>query len=736
MKHPSFIVLLCALGCFGQVGYASGAAVDGLTSEMLVDPVCLDCSAPRLSWRLADQQCGARQTACQILVGSSADMLAHGKGDLWDSGEVQSDQSVFVSYAGRPLHSRQTVFWKVRIKDQKGEWSPWSSTASWRMGLLDSTDWGTAQWIRIKNDTRTSALMRRPFVRENGAAVDRKTLPSPVLRKEFQIGKPVKQAMAYVCGLGYFELYVNGGKTGDHVLDPVQTTYDKRVCYVGFDITRQLQSGGNAVGLMLGNGFFGQDFAFGTGLVYGPPVAIGLLAVEYTDGTTETITTGPDWKAAMGPVVFDNVYVGETYDARLEIPGWNRPGFDDRAWQSAATVAAPTKKLIAQMVPPIKKIRTVVPVGILPGTNGTWIVDMGQNMTGWLRIRVQGESGRQIHMRFGEVLMPDGNEIDTATTGTHVTGGDQTDIYVCKGGGVEEWEPRFTYHGFRYVQIDGLGQKPQLSDFTGWLVRTAAERIGHFQCSDERINTFYNVSMWTIEDNLQGILTDCPHRERCAWMGDMHAVGEAASYNFDLMRFWRKSSADMETVLGAAAPRKEGGLPSDPRAPCNIAVGKRLCQQARPDWGVATVLVPWFNWLYFGDFETVETAWPMMAGWMDFLAEFAVKDGIIEEGYGDWCPPGSNSEIDTPVALTSTAFYYQSLEAMRRMAAALGKSADAARYAAQATVVKQAFIARFYDSQQHHFGSQTGPAVALHSGLAPDGQEQAVADGLAWLVME
>jgi hypothetical protein len=451
---------------------------------------------------------------------------------------------------------------------------------------------------------------------------------------------------------------------------------------------------------------------------------------------------------------------------------------------------------------------------------------MGENMTGWLQIRVREKRGQKIQMRFAELLMPDGREIDTASTGVFVTGADQTDIYVCQGGGVEEWEPRFTYHGFRYVQILGLSEKPNLEDFTGWLVRTDAERIGSFECSDEIINNFYEVSIRTIEDNLQGVLSDCPHRERCAWMGDMHAVGEAASCNFDLMQFWQKASDDMKTVLGAAAPRPDGGLPRDPRAPCNIAVGKRLCEQARPDWGAATVLVPWFNWLYFGDFKTVETAWPMMSGWMDFLKEFAVKDGIVEEGYGDWCPPGSNSKIDTPVALTSTAFYYQSLAAMRRMAEALGKTDEAAAYAAQAAVVKQAFNARFstvsevpvepvpegtsivilkalygvpsqqadvkdklrslvadgksqfeitnglsgkdpapgkvksleleytingvvkkqtlkehetcylYTKSIGGYGSQTGTALALHSGLVPDGQEQAVADGLAALIME
>ncbi|MCX7011353.1 MAG: family 78 glycoside hydrolase catalytic domain [Candidatus Sumerlaeota bacterium] len=617
-------------------------------------------------------------------------------------------------------------------------------------GPLAADAWEEAQWIGFVDDQRPAELAERPFARGKTPAdlskavqsdrqpkpILRRSFPSPLLRKAFAVEKPVRSAQVSVCGLGLYELFLNGKKVGDRVLDPAQTSYDKRAFYVTHDVAGLLQQGSNVIGLMLGNGFYGQNIALsGGGLAYGEPRATLLLTIEYEDGFQQTIVSDNSWKAAQGPVLFDNIYSGETFDARRERADWSSPGFDDSDWKPVVQMTAPTANLMEQPLEPMRKIRSIKPVAALPAKDGEWILDMGQNMTGWLNIRVHEDSDRQIRMRFAELLMPDGNEIDTASTGVHVTGGDQTDIYVCKGG-VEEWEPRFTYHGFRYVQISGLSKKPELSDFTGWLVRTDVERIGTFECSDALINKFYNVSLWTIEDNLQGILTDCPHRERCAWMGDNEAVGEAASYNFDLRRFWPKISADMETVLGAGPPRKESGLPRDPRAPCNIAVGKRLCNQARPDWGAATVLVPWFDWLYYGDLETVKTAWPMMQGWMAFLEEFAVKDGIITEGYGDWCPPGSNSEMDTPVALTSTALYYQSLEAMVRMATALGKLAEADRYAALAVTVKQAFIKRFYDSTKHDFGSQTGTAMALHLGLVPAGEEPQVAAGLAALIME
>ncbi|MDF7824526.1 family 78 glycoside hydrolase catalytic domain [Pontiellaceae bacterium B12227] len=562
--------------------------------------------------------------------------------------------------------------------------------------LLDN-----AKWIGFTKDTREAGLAKRASLyRNQPKPVQRRTYPAPLLRKEFTVEKPVRAATVIVCGLGLHELVLNGVKVGDRVLDPAQTTYDKRAFYTVHDVTRQLRQGANAIGLMLGNGFYGQNFAFGGGLGYGPPRAQMGLLIQYTDGTTDRVVTDESWRAAQGAVLFDNIYAGETYDARRELSGWSSPGFDAAEWEPVRTLAAPGGQLEEQLMEPMRKIRPVNPVAVFPAGNGEWIVDLGQNITGWLQIRVDEPRGTQIRMRFAELLMPDGKSIDTASTGVHVTSADQMDVYVCKGGGVEEWEPRFTYHGFRYVQIAGLSRKPVAADFTGWLVRTDVARIGRFECSDPLIQKFYEVSMWTIEDNLQGLLSDCPHRERCAWMGDMHAVGEAASCNFDLRKFWRKASADMQTVLGANPPHNEGGLPRDPRAPCNIAVGRRLCQQARPDWGAATVLVPWFSYLYYGDLDLVREAWPMMTGWMAFLEEFAVKDGLIAAGYGDWCPPGSNSQIDTPVALTSTALYYQSLEAMRRMAAALGKPSEASRFAAQAGVVQQAFNARFYKESE------------------------------------
>jgi alpha-L-rhamnosidase len=610
---------------------------------------------------------------------------------------------------------------------------------------IDSSNvWKDAQWIGFTEDQRDPDSIERSSLYINQTEpVQRSTYPSPLLRREFSIAKEVASATATVCGLGLYELHLNGKKVGDRVLDPAPTTYNKRAFYVVHDVTEQLQQGGNAVGLMLGNGFYGQNFAFGGGLGYGAPRAKMVLVIQFRDGTSQRVVTDARWKAHQSPVVFDNLYAGETYDARLELPDWCEPDFNSNDWKPVEMMDAPTDRLEEQELEPMRKIRSLKPVEVLPAENGGWILDLGQNMTGWLQINVNEPRGTAIKMRFAEILMPDQRAIDTASTGVHVTSADQMDIYVCKGGGEEIWEPRFTYHGFRYVEIDGLSKKPELSDFTGWLVRTDLERIGNFQCSDELINTFYEVSMWTIEDNIQGLLSDCPHRERCAWLGDMHAAAETISINFAANNLWRKHTADFRTVLGTAdpVPRHYAANdipPKDSRAPANIACGSRLCGQARPDWGMAMVLVPWFNWLYYGDQATAENAWSMMNDYMDFLQEYEVKEFLVKKefAYGDWCPPGANSAMDTPPELSASALYYRSARTMQQMAKLLGKPADEKHYAQLATKIKTAFNQAFLDRERFHYGSQTATAMALNGGLAPEGREAEVAAALNRLILE
>ncbi len=365
-------------------GVSAGLSVQNLRCEYGANPVGIDAPTPRLSWQLHSQDRGARQTAYRVLVAHSLEALQLGQGDLWDTGKVLSDQSIQLHYGGKPPAARQQCFWKVRAWDKDGHASDWSPVATWEMGLPTAADWADASWIRLKKDTRHSPFTKRIVQTENkekGLSPPREVEAhaSPLFRCEFALKPAVVRARAYVCGLGYNEIYVNGRRAGGAVLDPGQTSYDVRAFYVTHDITKLLRRGTNAVGVMLGNGFFGQDHAFNTSaLGYGQPALIAKIIVDYSDGTTQMIATDDSWKAETGPILYDNVYGGETYDARLERAGWTHPGYDDSAWQSAVRITSPTKKLQAQMIPPIRAVRTFRPRRWFQGRDGNWIFDLGQ----------------------------------------------------------------------------------------------------------------------------------------------------------------------------------------------------------------------------------------------------------------------------------------------------------------------------------------------------------------------
>ncbi|MCX6895815.1 MAG: family 78 glycoside hydrolase catalytic domain [Verrucomicrobia bacterium] len=732
MKKTTLLLLflLAALACPAAV------TVQQLRCEYRENPLGIDVRAPRLSWQLVSSERGQRQTAYRILVASAADLLARGQGDLWDSGKIVSDQSLHVRYAGKPLAARQQCFWKVQTWDKDGKASDWSPVAMWEIGLPDAADWQDANWIRLARDPRQSSLAKRPFQTEHMKQPRLVgSYPSPLFRREFTVKPGVVRARAYVCGVGYAERYLNGQRAGDAVLDPGQTTYDVRALYVTHDLTKSLAPGTNAVGVMLGNGFMGQSLAFGmVSLANGKPALIAKIVVDYADGTTQIVATDESWKVETGPVLFDNVYAGETYDARLERKGWSAAGFAAADWQPAAKAAPVTTNLQAQMIPPIRVIRTLPPQKISAGENGKWIFDLGQNIAGWARIRLKAPAGTQLTLKFAEALMPEGAALDHATTGVIHTGFEQTEIYVCKGGGVETWSPRFTYHGFRYVEVAGLPAKPDAEFLKGVLVRSDVPVRGSFECSDETLNRIYRTSLWTIEDNLHSTSEDCPHREKCGWLGDAHAVGETAILNFDMAQFWTKFVDDIGTTLGRGG-ETYWKTKAAPGIPCNIAVGRRLCQEARPDWAAAYILLPWYLHTYYGDTDVFARHYDHLKRLIEHTATLR-EDGIVVRGYGDWCPPGGNPKMECPPELTSTAFFYGTLRIMENFARQLGKADDAAGFARLADETEVAFNKKFFDDKTHGYGSQTADAVALRFEMSPAGQRAAVAKSLAGEVVE
>ena len=726
-KLSGALLLITQLAVFNC---SAGVRVENLRCEYRENPLGIDDTAPRLCWQLRSDERGQRQTAYRVLVASSADLLKQEKGDLWDSGKINSDQSIQVRYAGKPIVSREQCFWKVQTWDKNGVAGKWSPVAMWEIGLPETNDWSGASWIKLAEDTRHSPITKRP-VQTKGMEHPRmaEAFPSPLFRREFQIKPGVVRARAYVCGVGYNEVYVNGQRCGDAVLDPGQTTYDMRAFYVTHDLTKLLRPRANAVGVMLGNGFFGQNVGFNSaGLCYGQPALIAKIVVDYADSTTEVINTDPTWKADTGPILLDNVYAGETYDARLEKKDWNKPGFDDSKWAAAIPVTSPTEKLQAQMIPPIRAIKTLPVQKIIAGENGKWIFDLGQNIAGWAKIHVNAPAGTKLTMKFAETLLPDGKSLDFGTTGIFATGVEQTEIYVCKGGGVETWSPRFTYHGFRYIEVSGLPKPPDKHFLEGVVVHTDVTPQGSFTCSDELLNRIYGTSMWTIEDNMHSVMEDCPHREKCGWLGDAHATGETTMFNYDMAQFWTKFVDDIGTTLGRGGATY-WGQKATPGIPCNIAVGKRLCQEARPDWGAAYVLLPWYLYNFYGDTEVFTRHYEHLKNWINYVRGLR-EDGIVVRGYGDWCPPGGNTKMECAPPLTSTAFFYGTLNIMENFAKQLGKSDDAAAYAKLAVETKAAFNKKFFDPKTGGYGSQTADAVALRFGIFPDGQGSAVAKSL------
>ncbi len=693
-----FILLVLILSC--EKSQEKRLYLKELSCEYTFNPLGVENEHPSLSWILYSRERNQKQTAYQILVASSPEKLNMNIADLWNSNKVISDQSVHVSYLGKNLISGIRYYWKVRVWDKDNKKSLWSEPASWEMGLLHAEDW-KAKWIGY----------------ESGEA-------APLFRKEIEIIKDIEKATVYISGLGYYELSINGSKVGDHVLDPGQTDYEQRTFYVVYDITRDLLKGLNAVGVMLGNGWYNQYVVnhgrFGwKDVVYGKPKLLAQLHIIYTDGTDELIISDNTWKCSTGPITFNNIYLGEFYDARFEKPGWNKPGYNDDNWSNAKIVDGPGGRMESQKLQAIKKIKTIKPVRFTNPRPGVYVYDMGQNFAGWVKLRMKAGKGSTVQLRFAEAVFEDGM-IDPASTGVYATDVVQTDRYTFKGDGMEEWEPRFTYHGFQYVEMTGFNGIPALDNIEGVVVHTAVEQTGTFECSDTMMNKIHRTAVWTTLDNFHSIITDCPHRERCGWLGDI--LAEMSSYNFNVPLLLIKFVEDIETG-------RKGGPPN------HIAPGRRTGGIASSDWGSTFIQLPYYLYLYYGDISIARGHYEGMTFFMNYLQKIA-KDYIIYEGWGDLFEPGSVRSKRTPSELTSTAFFYYDALLMKEMAKALENQEDAVKYSRLMANIKSNFIKKFYNSEIKTFGSQTGDAISLQFGLVPEEDEPAVAKSLRNDVVE
>ncbi len=672
-----------------------------LKCEYRENPLGVQKNNPKLSWILHSDKRGQKQTAYQILVSSSLEKLNINIGDLWNSNRVTSDQSVHLTYQGKVLESRARYYWKVRVWDKDKMKSDWSEPAFWEMGLLHAEDW-KASWIGF----------------ESGDA-------APLLRKEFEVTKKIQEARVYLCGLGYYELSINGSKISDHVLDPGQTDYEQRVFYVTYDVTSNLKHGANAIGVMLGNGWYNQTVVnhgrYGwKNVIYGQPRLILQLHIMYSDGTENLVTSDNLWKGLPGPVISNNIYAGEQYDARLEQDGWDTPGFNDKSWHQVKAMESPGGRLVSQDIPPIKRMLTIKPVSISEPKPGVYVFNMGQNFAGWAKISLRAEKGTVIKLRFAEWLGKDGM-IDPGSTGVYATDVVQTDQYICKGNGLEEWEPRFSYHGFQYVEVTGFPGTPSLDFLEGIVVHTSLPVAGEFWCSDSMINKLHQTALWTEVSNMHSIPTDCPHRERCGWLGDAFLTSDMTMFNFDAPLFWSKFIQDIETS-------RRGDVPT------NIAPGRRSGGKD-PDWGAAFIQLTWNMYLYYGDSSIINEHYEGMSYFMDYLQKIA-KDFIIYRGIGSLFSPGRLRPFETPKEFTTTVLFYYCADAMSKMAKITGKEAETIKYDSIAIQIKSSFNNKFFDQITKSYGGQEKNTLALAFSLAPVNEESAVAENLYKYIVE
>lgn len=650
---------------------ADPQAPHDLRCEYLVSPRGIDVAQPRFSWVLGMTGRGEAQTAYQILVASRRDSLEKDQGDMWDSGRVSSGEINQIEYRGKPLQSGGAYYWRVRVWGSGGEDSFTSSTAGFEMGLLSRQEW-KGKWI-------------------SGGE----------LRKQFRLPAKVLRARAYVTALGYYQLHVNGRAIGNRVLDPAYTLYPKRVLYATYDVTRALQSGENAIGVMLGGGWATLSRPNSFKGYYPAPALLLQLNIELEGGRHVSISSDETWKAAAGPVVEASVYNGEVYDARHETEGWDRAGFDDSNWDPAHVVAGTQAEISAEMMPPIRVVSEKLPVGFTNPHPGVYVYDMGQNMSGWVRLRVAGPAGTRVQLRFAELVYADGS-----INRDNIRGAKSRDVYILKGSGEETYEPRFTYHGFRYVELTGYPGTPNLDTLRGKVVHTAVETVGAFSASTDMLNQIQKLIYWSQLTNLFSIPTDCDQRdERQGWMGDAQITGEEAIMNFDMAAFYTnfiRDIRDEQSENGAVTdtvPHRYGSRPADPA------------------WGTAYPQLCWYMWKYYGDRRILEQNYEGLKKYIEFLRSRSTGNILSYSYYGDWVPI-----VHTDNDFVSAAYYFYDVELLSRIAAVLGNSSDAQGYTQLASQIKDAITQKFYNPRTMSYanGTQTANAMALQLGLPPE----------------
>ncbi|MCD6331922.1 MAG: family 78 glycoside hydrolase catalytic domain [Bacteroidales bacterium] len=722
-------------------------------ADLLVEydpcPVALDTPKPRFTWIMDLEGKGRRQTAYQILVASSRKILDTDEGDMWNTGMVVSDQSSQVIYGGLPLESNMEYCWKVRIRDEAGKIHPYSKTGIFSTGLFSKDDW-TADWIG-RGDADEVLSDVDAFVTGKISEEVQNITPearSPLFRHEFRVEKKVHRARLFIAGLGLYELRLNGKKVGDHVLVPSRTDFRKRILYDTYDITSELNLGVNALGIMLGNGWFnGQKKYWGWQMQwYGSPRVILQLDIEYTDGSKSRVVTNSSWKSSWGPITFNCLFDGEHYDARLEQEGWDKPGFDDRDWSPANVVPSPGGKLSSSMHEPELVTQIIKPISVNEPRPDTFVFDLGQNIAGWVRLTVQGHAGTEVILRFAEQIHPDGM-IDPSSSRAAL----QEDHYILKGRGTEVFEPRFTYHGFRYVEVTGYPGTPGLETIEGRFVHTAVAPAGSFTCSNDLINRIHMCMVQSQRCNIQmGVPTDDTQRpERQGWGADALMSAQEAMLNMNMARVYTKwfrdyrDQQDARGRIGFIVPR--AGIKED------------------MVWSSSFVIMPWYQYIYYGDTAVLEENYDAILRYMNYLAGQGLSDikpikkgesnpffgeeilephliGYLQQSqWGDHLSlaEGYHSRSGLPLSI-STAFYYHDVQIMEKIASVLGKKEHAAKFHFLAGKIRNAFNNKFLNKEDGYYDdrSQAAQTWPLFFGMVPKEFEKSVMNTLIKDIVE
>jgi alpha-L-rhamnosidase len=699
----SLLLLFCI--CSLKTAYPQTACVpENLRCEYLVNPIGIDATSPRLSWRLKDIRFGALQQAYRILVDTDSAAVAKGKGSIWDSRKVSSDR-MLVDYGGNALSPFTRYFWSIQVWDKDGIISV-PVLSCFETGMMGMKNW-KGSWISDGHDINTR--------------------PAPYFRKEFRIVKKVRSARAYIAVGGLYELSLNGTRIGDHRLDPMYTRFDRRNLYVTYDVTGQLQAGKNVIGVLLGNGWYNHQstavWFFDRAPWRNRPAFCMDLRVTYEDGSIDTFVTDQEWRTTLSPVVFNSIYTAEQYDARLEIPGWNTPMCSDSTWDKVIYRAAPSLNIVSQQLHPIRNVERIPAASVRKLNDSTYVFDLGRNISGVSEFRITGEAGTMFRLIHAERLYPDGRA-DLSNINVHYRPTDdtdpfQTDIFILNGNGEEHFMPRFNYKGFQYVEV--RCNKPvslTTANLNGYFMHSDVPPAGFIKTSNPLIDKIWHAANNSYLSNLFGYPTDCPQREKNGWTGDGQIAIETGLYNFDGITVYEKWLADHRDE------QQPNGI-----LPAIVPTGGWGYEWANgPDWTSTIAVIPWNIYLFYGDSRLLSDCYENIKRYVDHITSIS-PSGLTSWGLGDWVPVKSK----TPVELTSSVYYFADATLLSKAAKLFGKEEDYRQYTALAEKIRNAINAKYLNKETAIYGNgvQTELSVPLFWGVVPDDLRTRVAGNLA-----